>query len=199
MRIEVGEVRMKQFENERKSNVAWFKLTELISRGEREKALSFYRLLSHSFEDKAYALQLEGDILWAFEDGTAVDKYRQAAFLYKKEQKIVSAIAVYEHLLTLNPDCVEYVSFLIEGYIRLDWVEKVKEYFNILMLLAEQKDTNQESIFSAIHSIVDFLLSEEGKELKDCSYKNILCLLMERNPMFAKDAEVYAAQLTKQV
>jgi hypothetical protein len=45
--------------NSKTACVAWFKLADLITRKEKEKALNLYRLLSHSFEDRAYALQVE--------------------------------------------------------------------------------------------------------------------------------------------
>ncbi|MCF7800116.1 hypothetical protein K9M16_03915 [Candidatus Babeliales bacterium] len=115
------------------SCVAWFKLAELISRKEKEKALNLYRLLSHSFENKAYALQIEADILWSLEDNLALEKYQQAAFLYKKEQKIISVIAIYEHLSTLEPSNYEFLSTLIFLYSQADWESKFEEKLIILL------------------------------------------------------------------
>ena len=68
-----------------KYNIAWFKLADCVSRGEKERAFGVYRLLSHSLDDQALARQLEGDLLLAFQDDGAVDKYREAVNLYKQE------------------------------------------------------------------------------------------------------------------
>lgn len=83
------------------ASVAWFKIAELIARREREKALGVCRLLAHSFPDRAYELQLEGDILWALEDTLAQERYTQAAQLYEQNERWIEAIALYEHITTI--------------------------------------------------------------------------------------------------
>src|SRR5271157_3821637 len=105
-------------------SLAWFKLADLIARGEREKALSVFRLLAHSLPDRAYVLQLEGDILWHLDDKNAEEKYKQAAFLYQKEKRWIDAIAIYEHLLSQSPDSYEIFSILLAAYAIIDWQEK---------------------------------------------------------------------------
>jgi len=86
-----------------KYSVAWFKLAECVARGEQERAFGVYRLLSHSFEDKAFAHQLAGDLYLAFDNPElAIDKYEQAAQLYKKDGRLSEATAVYDHLATIN-------------------------------------------------------------------------------------------------
>jgi len=90
--------------NAEKYNLAWFKLAECVSRGEKERALGVYRLLSHSVGSDALAKQLFGDLLLCFnEKERAIQQYKQAAETYKKRGKIIESIAIYEHLLTLNP------------------------------------------------------------------------------------------------
>lgn len=115
------------------SNVAWFKLAELIARREREKALSIYRLLSHSLDDKAYALQVEADILRSFNIDNAAEKYQQAAFLYTKEKRWVNAVGIYEHLLSYNPQNLEHTVMLVDLYAHLDWPEKCAAYFTSMI------------------------------------------------------------------
>jgi tetratricopeptide (TPR) repeat protein len=112
------------------ASVAWYKLADLIARGEREKALNVYRLLAHSFDDKAYALQLEGDVLLALEDPRAKDKYYQAATLYKKEKRWVDAVALGEHLLAQHPEDPLALLFAVYCYAVLDVRAKVTEYFD---------------------------------------------------------------------
>lgn len=123
---------MKQVSSD-KYNLAWFKLAECVARGEKERALGVYRLLSHSFDDHAFARQLEGDILLLFDEiDDANKKYRQAATLYKKDNRHVQAAAVYEHLLTLNPNSLEYRQDLFSLYKQLQIWSKVKKQLSFL-------------------------------------------------------------------
>ena len=97
-------------------NVAWFTLAECITRREKVRALGVYRLLSHSINDSALRFQLEGDILLAFEDATALEKYDTAYRMYQKEGRLREAIAVCEHLHTLEPAKVEHMKNLVDLY-----------------------------------------------------------------------------------
>jgi tetratricopeptide (TPR) repeat protein len=96
-------------------NIAWFKLAEFVSRGEKERALSVYKLLMHSVADQAFAHQLEGDILLAFDDASAVDRYHRAADVYKKQKDYQKAIAVYEHVASCKND-LKNLQALLEIY-----------------------------------------------------------------------------------
>ena len=129
---------MEQGSNQGNASVAWFKLAELITRREREKALNVYRLLAHSLERKAYALQLEGDILWSLDDKAAFEKYRQAAFLYHKEKLWVDAAGIYEHLYTTNNHDLEALSHLIRYYALLAWPERFVFRVDSLFQLIEK-------------------------------------------------------------
>lgn len=111
------------------ASVAWYKLADLIARGEREKALSVYRLLSHSLDDRAYALQLEGDVLLALEDPRSKEKYFQAASLYKSEKRWVDAVSVTEHLLAQYADDPVLLLLAVYCYAVLDVQPKATEYF----------------------------------------------------------------------
>jgi predicted negative regulator of RcsB-dependent stress response len=85
-----------------KFNVAWFKLAEFVGRKEKERALSVYRLLSHSLPDDAFAAQLEGDLFLAFcDDERAVDAYQKAARLYEKNGQ-------YDHAALLAVKIARY-------------------------------------------------------------------------------------------
>lgn len=137
------------------SCVAWFKLAELIERKEKEKALNLYRLLSHSFHDRAYALQLEGDILWALEDNDAVEKYKQAAFLYKKEQKLINSIAVYNHLLVFNPGNFDILSTILLLYSLVDWPEKFEFTLKEIISFRENKKISEQEFLTLIKKILD--------------------------------------------
>ena len=84
--------------------VAWFKLADFVARGEKERALTVHRLLMHSVQDEAIPYQLEGDILLAFDDDAALDRYHIAANIYKKAGKIKQAASVYEHVSLFKED-----------------------------------------------------------------------------------------------
>lgn len=116
---------MKQIPVE-KYTIAFFRLAEYVARGEKERALGVYRLLSHSFDDVAFARQLEGDILLSFNDDAAQEKYFQAAQMYHKEMRLHQAIGVYEHLVTLHPKVALYCAQLIDIYLQLNMQEHAK-------------------------------------------------------------------------
>lgn len=152
---------MKQGSNQGNASIAWFKLAELITRREREKALNVYRLLAHSFERKAYALQLEGDILWSLDDKAALEKYRQAAFLYHKEKQWVDAAGICEHLYTMNPHDVEILSHLIRYYTLLEWPERFSLRINDFVLLVEKKIAQEHQFITAIKNIIEDVAAHE--------------------------------------
>ncbi|MGE0206506.1 MAG: hypothetical protein AB7R69_01525 [Candidatus Babeliales bacterium] len=112
-----------------KYNVAWFKLAEFVSRGEKERALGLYRLLMHSFDDQALALQLEGDILLSFSDVAATERYEKAAFLYAQQGRFVEAMTILEHIIFLKPDALIALKKL------LDLLDVQKDYIRVVELL----------------------------------------------------------------
>lgn len=145
-----------------KYTIAFFRLAEYVSRGEKERALGVYRLLSHSFDDLAFARQLEGDILWSFNDEGAQDKYFQAAQLYQKDMRLRQAVGVYEHLLTMHPKSALYMVSLIDVYCQLGTQAKAKAYMAQLLDLAvshaniplvSQALLAHESLFAPLESV----------------------------------------------
>ncbi len=96
-------------------NIAWFKLAEFVTRGEKERALQVYKLLMHSVDDKAFALQLEAEILLAFDDQAAIYRYDQAADMYKKQKNYKKAIAVYERI-AIYQENLHVLQALIDAY-----------------------------------------------------------------------------------
>jgi hypothetical protein len=104
---------MKQIPSD-KYTLAWFKLAEFVSKGERERALAIYKLLAHSLEDKAFVHQLEGDLLLSFNDEGAFERYAQAAELYSEQGHAAKTCAVYEHMIALEPTAENRVTALLE-------------------------------------------------------------------------------------
>lgn len=94
--------------------IAWFKLAECVTRGERERAFGVYRLLSHSLDDRALSLQLEGDLFLAFDmHQEAISCYEKAAHKYKQVGRLLEAASVYEHICLLNPEDLSYKKELL--------------------------------------------------------------------------------------
>lgn len=160
-----------------KYNVAWFRLAECVARGEKERALGVYRLLAHSFGDEAFALQLMGDLLLAFDDVEAKEKYNEAARGYMKEGRMLEATSVYEHLVLLEPDNVAYMVTLAELYRQMSLIGKATFYYQRLFeqaLVKNDPDNALQQIFHlealvSLHEVtilrqklVEFLLEKKS-------------------------------------
>jgi tetratricopeptide (TPR) repeat protein len=122
-----------------KYTIAWFKLAECVAKGEKEKAFGVYRLLMHSLEDQAYAHQLEGDLLGAFSDERAPEKYAMAAQLYQNNSRYKEAAALYEDLMLLVPHDSRYILKLIDVYTKHKSNEITIEKLKKLLLLLREK------------------------------------------------------------
>lgn len=158
-----------------KYNIAWFRLAEYVSRGEKERALGVYRLLSHSLDDVAFARQLEGDILWSFNDTGASDKYHEAAQLYKKDKRLLEAAGVYEHLVTLHPDSIIYTQHLIDVYVALNVQPKIALYIpKLVALLLVHNELEQ------LTQLVDQLNVYNLTEQKAALYQQVLFGLLQK-------------------
>ncbi len=143
-----------------KSSLAWFKLAEFVTRGEKERALSIYRLLAHSLKSEALAAQLEGDLLQAFHDERAFEAYRRAALLYQRENDAVQAILLYEQISGLAPHLDDILQTLLEWYQRLgDQTRCVDVARRLIVLFVEQNR------FDESHDmIVQVALNDEYKQ-----------------------------------
>lgn len=134
-----------------KYNVAWFKLAEFVARGEKERALGLYRLLIHTFEDKALAHQLQGDLLLSFNDEEAIVEYTKAAQAYEQGTRIMESTALYEHLITLRPSSAEFIEHLIDLYTLLDNKKRIAELSKQLTKVLLEK-RQYEHLFSLLSS-----------------------------------------------
>lgn len=148
-----------------KYNVAWFKLAEFVVRGEKERALGLYRLLVHSFDDKALAYQLEGDLLLAFKDSIAAqEKYNSAAQVYKAGGRLIESAAVYEHLHTLVPEHEEFLYKLLELYQTLGLHKRCAPVLKELGELCIQKGS-PDTFISLLHEHEKFLENAHNADL----------------------------------
>ena len=142
-----------------KHTIAWFKIAECVSRGEKERALGVYRLLSHSFNDHAIARQLEADIHGAFgEIEQAVSLYQLAMEAYIKSQRLLEAAAVGEHLAVLQPSEMNLHRKLIQLYLSLGMMVKVQAHIQVLADFFAQKK-------QWVEQVIDDLCLVENKKL----------------------------------
>ncbi|MBM3892863.1 hypothetical protein FJ365_00500 [Candidatus Dependentiae bacterium] len=160
-----------QGHNER--SLAWFKLADLIARGEREKALSVFRLLAHSLSDKAYVLQIEGDILWFMDSAASIEKYKQAAFLYQKEKRWTDAIAIQEHVYTMRPDAFDPLATLLVLYALVDWPEKFDHRFMNMMQLYKEHAIDNSQVEKAIQALGEILETQDKKPWISIWFTNV--------------------------
>lgn len=159
-----------------KYNVAWFKLAECVSRGEKERALGVYRLLAHSFGDEAFAHQLMADLLLSFDDAQAIAKYEQAVDQYVAEERWLEAAAVYEHLLMLDPSNITYRKEIIRLYRETSLHGKLTVHATDLF---EQflGDDNLDGALDAIEELQKYLPIQELAPLRQ---KLVYALLAKR-------------------
>lgn len=110
------------------SNVAWFKLAEFIRRGEKERALSLYRLLTHSIADESFLKKLEADIWFSFSPKKSESFYNEAAHAYVKVGQNVEALSVFELLVARCPANGMYCEKVILLCDQLGCKDKKKQY-----------------------------------------------------------------------
>ncbi len=111
----------------------------------------------HSVSDQAFAHQLEGDILLAFDDAAAIDRYHNAAQIYKKQKNYQKAVAVYEHVASWTED-LNNLQALIDLYEHMqDYVHMIDAFARFANLAAKHNDIglliNRLHSYAAITSI----------------------------------------------
>jgi tetratricopeptide (TPR) repeat protein len=139
--------------------VAWFTLAECVSRGEKERAFGVYRLLSHSLDDRALAIQLEGDLFCAFQMFMqAMDRYQNAARIYNKAGRFLEAASVYEHIRTIYPDDLHCKKELLELYGILQFEVRVCDLANDLAIEYSSQGNHEDSrtLTSSIEKLHSF-------------------------------------------
>ncbi|HBL98792.1 TPA: hypothetical protein DDZ86_04075 [Candidatus Dependentiae bacterium] len=135
--------KMKQVSPENMS-LAWFKLAEFVTRGEKERALGLYRLLAHSIQDEAVVAQLEGDLFSAFNDERALDSFRKAGRAYLQQGKVMQAILTYEYLCELADRADDVLMILVDLYKKREDEKKVLGTVQriLLSLIAQERFTD---------------------------------------------------------
>ncbi|MCB9493494.1 MAG: hypothetical protein H6679_04445 [Epsilonproteobacteria bacterium] len=150
-----------------RTSVAWFALSNLIARKEKEKALNVFRLLAHSFDDRAYTLQIEGDILWHLDDyDQSIERYKKAAFLYQKEKRLINAIAIYEHMLSMNEHNDEILAQLIYFYLLADLQDKFEQRFELLAQRQSKHQFDEQVLLKFAKLIAETLNTPEREQTR---------------------------------
>jgi hypothetical protein len=94
----------------------------------------------HSITDKGFSYQLEGDILLAFDDDVAIDRYHVAANIYKKHGDYQKAIAVYEHVALFKND-LKILEALLDVYdILQDQIGIINSFARFAILAVQVKN-----------------------------------------------------------
>lgn len=177
---------MKHMDADQKYVIAWFKIAEYVNRGEKERALGVYRLLSHSIDDPSLVLQLEADILYACNDERCFDLYHKAALDYLKKEKKGHAAALFEQMLLVKPHIIGIRAELIHLYIKLE--KNDAAYFHTKVIVQEHID--QKSLLSAyefVAHLIDYFDQEQKIEIY-----NIFLLFQENSDLITKKLKEWA-------
>lgn len=138
---------IKCYENEVQVSLAWFKLAELVTRGEKERALSIYRLLHHSWNNEAYAAQLRGDLYCAFRDyDKAREAYYQAVAAYDASSRLLQAAFVFERLIQLESYSFSIYLEAIARFAELGCEVQVARYVEQLCACAREQQLLEQCV-----------------------------------------------------
>lgn len=131
------------------ASIAWFKLSELVMRGERERAFSIYRLLAHALEDEAYSAQLKGDLWYAFNE---YDRAREAYYIaitgYDFSERFSQSAFLHERLIAIEPQSLTLRIAIITRFAELASLKKVTSYMLELLSLAQEQNQREACISS---------------------------------------------------
>lgn len=165
-------------------NIAWFKLADFVTRGEKERALNLLRLLMHSINNPALTLQLEGDILLAFDDQAAFLRYQNAALLFKKLHKFQEAIGICQHALMFKQD-ENIIQTMLETYILMNNSKGVEYSFGKLTILFIAKNQTDELI-----NITNNISQKVSTNLQIILYARLIIALLLYDPTYKKLEEL---------
>lgn len=121
----------------------------------------------HSLQDRAYALQLEGDILWAFEDAAAAcEKYLQSAFLYRNVKRWLDAASLYEHIHILDSENLDTLIQAVPCYAQLGWDKKFNYNLDRIFAAISKNAWDDKFIINIIRALAESAKEIENEKLK---------------------------------
>ncbi len=149
-----------------KTSIAWFKLAECIERGEKERALKLYRLLMHSHNHEAYRKKLEADLLVFFDTKKSLIYYHEAIILYEQSGNKQEVIFIYEYLIKIFPQQLDFQKIVISSCNELGWLRKSYIYMTHLIFKMIAIDSLDSDIQFYLEKILDHsLISSNQKEI----------------------------------
>ncbi len=112
--------------------------------------------MAHSLQDRAYALQLEGDILCYFEDfPESCVKYVQAAFLYRNAKRWLDAVSLYEQVNLLDLNNCDALIYSVPCYAQLGWEQKFKQSLGTISDFILQNLSDEKLVSNLIKSLAE--------------------------------------------
>lgn len=128
---------------ERNKSIAWFNLQEYIKKGEREKTLNIYKLLSLSISNDAFKYKLLGDILSTLnENENAIKNYINSAKEYLNQNNLNLALEII-NLLEKKEINIKQKNNYIEILIKSNLEKKAeKEIYNLITTCIKDKNFN---------------------------------------------------------
>lgn len=144
-------------------NLAWFKLSEFISRKEKERAFGVYKVLMLAFESKEYCLLVEGDLHAVFEEyNEAFNKYFEAAKLYEEKKDLFLTTVAYEAIVKVY-NKLQFWQKLLNFYNQIGYIPKIALALkNIFYLALEEKKNNlAEETLKELKKVEKYCIDEE--------------------------------------
>lgn len=88
-------------------SIGWFRLHEAILKNEHERAFLNYKLLMHSFTNKGYQMQIQGELHLLFSETELALKYFYESFLfYFYSKDYIPALLLYFKIKELKTDII---------------------------------------------------------------------------------------------
>lgn len=137
-------------------NLAWFKLSEFILRGEKERAFGIYKILVLAFDSEAFCALLEGDLYASFnEHKMAFEKYLHAAKLYESAKETFLAAITYESLIKVADKSANIWQQLLILYQEINYMPKIEFILKNLFynLLKENRADEAKEILNELEKI----------------------------------------------
>jgi hypothetical protein len=92
------------FENKQLNySIGWFRLHEAALKNEHERAFLNYRLLMHSYNDKGFQYQVQGDLHLLFSEyELAIQSFQKAFLIYFYNEEYLHAFLIHSKIKELN-------------------------------------------------------------------------------------------------
>ena len=147
------------------ASLAWFKLAECVRRGEKERVLSVYRLLMHSFGDEAVSYQLQGDIFSTFSlNNDAAKSYYEAAQRFEQNHRYPQAIYAHECVIAHDTQWYHSYHVLVAWYAQHGVYKRAKKIaYHVIQALVAHGHISR--AYETLHSYTTYFSQEQIAQL----------------------------------